>query len=78
MFKEFKTKIKFEEACFERLFENFFQVSNYFYLISAAPRFEIPEIYVDGLIFRHEEIIRLKIPMIAKPTPKVCTDGHTN
>jgi len=38
---------------------------------SAAPRFEIPESYVDGLIFRHEEIIRLKIPMIAKPTPKV-------
>jgi hypothetical protein len=40
-------------------------------VLSAAPRFEIPENYVDGLIFRHDEIIRLKIPMVAKPTPKV-------
>ena len=38
---------------------------------SAAPRFELPESYNEGLIFRHEEIIRLRVPMIAKPVPKV-------
>jgi hypothetical protein len=45
--------------------------TKFLFVLSAAPRFEIPETYVDGLIFRHEEIIRLKIPMVAKPTPKV-------
>ena len=38
---------------------------------SAAPRFELPENYNDGLIFRHDEVIRLRVPMIAKPAPKV-------
>ena len=37
----------------------------------AAPRFDIPESYNDGLIFRHEEVMRLKIPLVAKPTPRV-------
>ena len=37
----------------------------------AAPRFEMPENYNEGLIFRHEEVIRLRVPMIAKPASKV-------
>lgn len=41
------------------------------FTIEAAPRFEIPENYLEGLIFRHDEVIRLKVPMIAKPVPKV-------
>lgn len=40
-------------------------------LITAAPRFDLPENYNEGLIFRHEEVIRLRIPMVAKPIPKV-------
>ena len=42
-----------------------------FFLSIAAPRFELPENYNEGLIFRHEEVIRLRVPMIAKPAPKV-------
>ena len=26
---------------------------------------------MDGLIFRHEDVIRLKVPLVAKPPPKV-------
>ena len=37
----------------------------------AAPRFELPEAYNEGLIFRYEEVIRLRIPMVAKPVAKV-------
>lgn len=40
-------------------------------MIEAAPRLDIPETYVDGLIFRHDAVMRLKIPMIAKPAPRV-------
>jgi len=39
--------------------------------IEAAPRFEMPESYSDGLIFQDDENIRLRIPMIAKPAPKI-------
>ena len=38
---------------------------------TAPPRFDVPESYTDGLIFRHEEVIRLKVPLVAKPAPKV-------
>ena len=38
---------------------------------TAPPRFDVPENYTDGLIFRHEEVIRLKVPIVAKPAPKV-------
>ena len=31
----------------------------------------MPESYSDGLIFQDEENIRLRIPMIAKPAPKI-------
>ena len=31
----------------------------------------MPESYVDGLVFRQDEVIRLKIPLVAKPPPKV-------
>jgi len=40
-------------------------------IIEAAPRLDVPETYTDGLIFRYEEPIRLKIPLIAKPPPRV-------
>ena len=39
--------------------------------IEASPRLEVPENYTDWLIFRYDEVIRLKIPMIAKPPPRV-------
>merc|ERR1719189_1348816 len=39
--------------------------------IEAAPRFELPENYSDGLIFRQDEVIHLRVPMIAKPAPKL-------
>ncbi len=32
---------------------------------------ELPEHYVDGLVFRQDDIIRLKIPLVAKPAPRV-------
>ncbi len=38
--------------------------------ILAAPRLELPEHYVDGLVFRQDDIIRLKIPLVAKPAPR--------
>ena len=37
----------------------------------ASPRFDVPQEYNDGLIFRHEDVIRLKVPLVAKPAPKV-------
>ena len=40
-------------------------------LILASPRLEVPENYNDGLIFRYDEVIRLKIPLIAKPSPRI-------
>jgi len=40
-------------------------------IIEASPRLDIPETYNDGLIFRYDEVIRLKIPMIAKPPPRI-------
>eukprot|EP00090_Calanus_glacialis_P046314 TRINITY_DN903_c0_g1_i1.p1 TRINITY_DN903_c0_g1~~TRINITY_DN903_c0_g1_i1.p1 ORF type:complete len:972 (-),score=286.61 TRINITY_DN903_c0_g1_i1:125-3040(-) len=39
--------------------------------IEASPRLDIPENYNDGLIFRYDEVIRLKIPLIAKPPPRI-------
>jgi len=39
--------------------------------IEASPRLEVPENYNDGLIFRYDEVIRLKIPLIAKPSPRI-------
>ena len=40
-------------------------------IFTAAPRLELPEIYTDGLIFRYDEVIRLKVPFIAKPPPRI-------
>jgi len=40
-------------------------------IIEASPRLEVPENYNDGLIFRYDEVIRLKIPLIAKPPPRI-------
>merc|ERR1719189_1619696 len=40
-------------------------------MIEASPRFDVPQNYKDGLIFRHDEVIRLKVPLVAKPPPKV-------
>eukprot|EP00092_Neocalanus_flemingeri_P023397 GFUD01025368.1.p1 GENE.GFUD01025368.1~~GFUD01025368.1.p1 ORF type:complete len:979 (-),score=266.22 GFUD01025368.1:251-3187(-) len=40
-------------------------------IIEASPRLDIPENYNDGLIFRYDEVIRLKIPLIAKPPPRI-------
>ena len=37
----------------------------------ASPRFDVPQEYNDGLIFRHEDVIRLKVPLVAKPAAKV-------
>ena len=37
----------------------------------VSPRFDVPQEYTDGLIFRHEDVIRLKVPLVAKPPPKV-------
>ena len=45
--------------------------TNQDYLSSASPRLEVPENYNDGLIFRYDEVIRLKIPLIAKPSPRI-------
>ena len=39
--------------------------------IEASPRLELPENYNDGLIFRYDEVIRMKIPLIAKPPPRI-------
>jgi len=39
--------------------------------IEASPRLELPENYNDGLIFRYDEVIRMKIPVIAKPPPRI-------
>ena len=39
--------------------------------VLASPRFDVPQEYNDGLIFRHEDVIRLKVPLVAKPAPKV-------
>ena len=39
--------------------------------MTAAPRLELPEKYTDGLIFRYDEVIRLKVPFIAKPPPRI-------
>ena len=47
------------------------KMMNLFFSISASPRFELPENYTDGLIFRDDENIRLRVPMIAKPAPKI-------
>jgi len=40
-------------------------------IVEAAPRLEIPEQYNEGLIFRFDEVIRLKVPLIAKPAPRI-------
>ena len=32
---------------------------------------EVPESYVDGLVFRQDEVIRLKVGLFAKPEAKV-------
>jgi len=40
-------------------------------VIEAAPRLEIPENYNDGLIFRFDEVIRLKVPFIARPAARI-------
>jgi len=40
-------------------------------IIEASPRLDIPENYHEGLIFRYDEVIRLKIPLIAKPPPRI-------
>merc|ERR1740137_209203 len=40
-------------------------------IIEASPRLDVPENYNDGLIFRYDEVIRLKIPLIAKPSPRI-------
>ena len=45
---------------------------NGFYLpFTAPPRFDVPQNYTDGLIFRHEEVMRLKVPLVAKPAARV-------
>ena len=31
----------------------------------------MPEKYTDGLIFRYDEVIRLKVPFIANPPPRI-------
>ena len=31
----------------------------------------MPENYLEGLIFRQEEVVRLKVPLVAKPNPTV-------
>ena len=41
------------------------------YFVAAPPRLELPEHYVDGLVFRQDDIIRLKIPLVARPQPRV-------
>jgi len=46
-------------------------MSNNCFFISASPRLEVPEVYNEGLIFRFDEVIRLKIPLIAKPAPRI-------
>ena len=38
---------------------------------TAAPRLEVPENYLEGLIFRQEEVVRLKVPLVARPNPTV-------
>jgi len=40
-------------------------------IIEASPRLDVPETYNEGLIFRFDEVIRLKIPLIAKPPPRI-------
>jgi len=40
-------------------------------IVEAAPRLELPEAYNEGLIFRYDEVIRLKVPFIAKPAPRI-------
>eukprot|EP00094_Tigriopus_californicus_P003831 TCALIF_03687-PA protein Name:"Similar to unc-22 Twitchin (Caenorhabditis elegans)" AED:0.03 eAED:0.03 QI:253/0.88/0.9/1/0.88/0.9/10/156/900 len=40
-------------------------------VIEATPRFDLPESYSEGLIFREDEVIRIKVPFVAKPTPKI-------
>ena len=47
------------------------KVANQDCLLPASPRLEVPENYNDGLIFRYDEVIRLKIPLIAKPSPRI-------
>ena len=39
--------------------------------IEAAPRLEVPENYLEGLIFRQDEVMRLKVSLVAKPNPTV-------
>ena len=39
--------------------------------LTAAPRLEVPENYLDGLIFRQDEVVRLKVPLVARPNPTV-------
>ena len=46
------------------------------YTFTASPRFDVPQNYKDGLIFRHDEVVRLKIPLIAKPPPRVTFNIH--
>eukprot|EP00095_Tigriopus_kingsejongensis_P007319 maker-scaffold689_size110969-snap-gene-0.21 protein:Tk07319 transcript:maker-scaffold689_size110969-snap-gene-0.21-mRNA-1 annotation:"titin" len=40
-------------------------------VIEAAPRFEIPDSYADGLIFREDEVIRMKVPFVGRPVPNI-------
>ena len=49
----------------------FNKMSKINFFFSASPRLEVPEVYNEGLIFRFEEVIRLKIPLIAKPAPRI-------
>ena len=42
-----------------------------FLFLSAAPRLEVPENYLEGLIFRQDEVVRLKVPLVARPNPTV-------
>ena len=41
------------------------------FFLSAAPRLEVPENYLEGLIFRQDEVVRLKVPLVARPNPTV-------
>ncbi|CAB4058332.1 TTN [Lepeophtheirus salmonis] len=40
-------------------------------IIETPPRFDVPENYQEGLIFRQDELIRLKVGIVGKPAPKI-------
>ena len=79
-------QLMIEGKCFIYTFHHISQEKSFYFYIyiyidvflrciiiinTAPPRFDVPESYTDGLIFRHEEVIRLKVPLVAKPAPKV-------